>query len=384
MKKQLLLTLVVAFGFLLMMTLVPICQAQSEDTAEAQSEDTAEAQSEEPGETQSEDADDSVTDSEAEAEPDSVAPSSQRRSRRKLPAVFQAAGPTAASIQSTVDAFRAALGDPNNANAPGPLAVGRREINWDGGGNVDTTTAPVTPFDVFLNTRGARFTTPGKGLSQAPPIGPVPIGGLAGLFNNLTYSVIFQPFSPLRLFTPVKSKITEGEFFIPGVNPPPSPGVPLPDPVAPAVVTGFGAVFSDVDEQPDGRGHDNKDGRGHDNKDGRGHDNKDGRGHDNKDGRGHDKERGNCEAGTLITFFDADDKVLFSGVVPASPGDATFSFFGIVFEKALIARVRIQTGNTAPGPNDGEGTDVVMMDDFIYGEPQDPKSMPPPLPVVAP
>ena len=34
------------------------------------------------------------------------------------PAVFQAAGPTADSIQSTVDAFRAALGDPNNGNNP--------------------------------------------------------------------------------------------------------------------------------------------------------------------------------------------------------------------------------------------------------------------------
>src|SRR5829696_3656915 len=69
------------------------------------------------------------------------------------PTVFQAAGPNASSIQSTVDAFRAALGSPNNGNAPGPLASGRREINWDGGG-ADTTTAPVTPFNVFLNTRG--------------------------------------------------------------------------------------------------------------------------------------------------------------------------------------------------------------------------------------
>src|SRR5687768_1119517 len=66
-------------------------------------------------------------------------------------AVFQAAGPNAASIQSAVDAFRAALGDPNG-NAAGPLPSGRREINWDGGGGVDVTTAPVTPFNVFLNT----------------------------------------------------------------------------------------------------------------------------------------------------------------------------------------------------------------------------------------
>jgi hypothetical protein len=76
------------------------------------------------------------------------------------PIIFQAAGPTANSIQSTVDEFRAALGDPNNANNPGPLTSGRREINWDGGGPpVDTTTAPVTPFNMFLNTRGGQFTT---------------------------------------------------------------------------------------------------------------------------------------------------------------------------------------------------------------------------------
>src|SRR6185503_2643388 len=77
------------------------------------------------------------------------------------PVVFQAAGPNAASIQSTVDAFRAALGNPNNGNAPGPLVVGRREINWDGGGAATNTTDPVTPFNTFLNTRGAQFTTPG-------------------------------------------------------------------------------------------------------------------------------------------------------------------------------------------------------------------------------
>ena len=91
------------------------------------------------------------------------------------PVVFQAAGPTVDSIQSTVDAFRDALVDHNNMNNPGPLPLtsGHREINWDGGNpNIVTTTDPVTPFNVFLNTRGAQFTTPGIGLSQAPPSGP--------------------------------------------------------------------------------------------------------------------------------------------------------------------------------------------------------------------
>ena len=249
------------------------------------------------------------------------------------PTVFQAAGPNAASIQSTVDAFRAALGNLNNGNAPGPLASGRREINWDGGGANTTTDTPVTPFNVFLNTRGGQFITPGTGLSQAPPSGG-PQGGLAVLFNNPTYGTIFRTFSPQRLFTAVGSNITEALFFVPGSNG-----------GHPATVSGFGAVFTDVD-RPAGSG----------------------------------PER-NRRASTLIQYFgtaaadgddddDDDEKLLFKGVVPASPGDGSLSFFGIVFTDARIARVRITSGSVAPGPNDDGKRDIVMMDDFLYGEPQ--------------
>jgi hypothetical protein len=242
------------------------------------------------------------------------------------PAVFQAAGTDVASIQSTVDAFRARLGDPNNLNNPGPLKDGRREINWDGGNpNVLDTTAPVTPFNVFLNTRGSQFTTPGLGLSQGPPSGG-PQGGFAVLFGNPTYGKIFKTFSPSRLFTPVGSNITEAVFFIPGTNG-----------TVPAKVRGFGAVFTDVD-QPDG---------------------------DGPAGR-----RGNRGASTLIEYSDQNGRLLFSSFVPASPGDGSLSFFGIVFDDARIASVRIKAGNVAPGPNDDERHDVVVMDDFIYGEPQ--------------
>src|ERR1700752_1080286 len=104
------------------------------------------------------------------------------------PAVFQAAGPNIASIQGTITDFRNALGDPVNGNATLEAAAGRREINWDGGvppSNV--TTPPVNPFNTFLNTRGAQFTTPGIGLSQAPPSGG-PQGGLVALFGNSTYA----------------------------------------------------------------------------------------------------------------------------------------------------------------------------------------------------
>jgi hypothetical protein len=258
----------------------------------------------------------------------SLAADSQSRRSKDLdtPAVFQGAGPTKESIEGVVDEFRAALGEPNNANNSGPLANGRREINWDGGGGVDATTDPVTPFNVFLNTRGGQFTTPGVGLSQAPPSGGA-TNGLAGLFNNPTYGDTFTAFSPLRLFTPVGSNITEARFFIPGSN----GGTP-------ATVSGFGAVFTDVDEQ---------------------------------DGGGSRKKRRDHDRGsTLIEYFGVDGKRIFSSFVPASPGDASFSFFGIVFDEALIARVRITTGDEAPGPDDDDKRDIVMMDDFLYGEPQ--------------
>ena len=276
MKKHMVLTLVAVFGFLSVMALVPICQ-----TAQAQGKLVA-------------------------------------------PIIFQAAGPTKESIEGTVDAYRAALGDPDNANAPGQ-ASGRREINWDGGG-ADTTTAPVTPFNVFLNTRGGQFTTLGVGLSQAPPSGGAN-GGLEVLFNNPTYGATFSTFSPLRLFTPVGSNLTEAAFFIPGTNG-----------AEPATVRGFGAVFTDVDES---------------------------------DGIGSRLRRANPRGdSTRMEYFDRDGRLIFSSFVPASPGDASLSFFGILFEDARIARVRITTGNVAPGPDDDNEHDIVMMDDFFYSEPQ--------------
>ena len=122
------------------------------------------------------------------------------------------------------------------------------------------------------------------------------------------------------------SNITEALFFVPGTNG-----------REPATVRGFGAVFTDVD-QPDGSGP--------------------------------GKKKGNRDASTLMEYFDAHGKLLFSSFVPASPGDGSLSFFGIVFEDARIARVRITTGDVAPGPNDDGKNDIVMMDDFIYGEPQ--------------
>ena len=187
------------------------------------------------------------------------------------PTVFQAAGPDAASIQATVDAFRAELGEVNNGNASGPLASGRREINWDGGGSTATAIA-ATPFAGFLNTRGALFVTPGSGFVQAPS------SGLAETFSNPDYATIFAPFSPVRLFSPIGSNVTHVEFFLPG-----SAGGLL------ATTRGFGTVVSDVD-LPDGSGPGGK--------------------------------QGNRKASTLVEYFGLDGGLLYSNFVPASPGDA--------------------------------------------------------------
>jgi hypothetical protein len=232
------------------------------------------------------------------------------------PVTFSEGGDnTVASIQATVDAFRAALGDPNNANAPGPLPGGRREINWDGGGSTDTAPLPpVTPFNVFLNSRGGQFTTPGTGFTQAPPSGGAQ-GGLVTLFGNPTYASTFDTFSDPRLFVPVDSNITNGFFFLPGTNG-----------TVPATVSGFGAVFTDVD-LPDS---------------------------------------------TQIEYFNDAGNLLFSSFVePGTVANGSLSFLGVFFNAGEdVAQVRITTGNSALGPDDGGGVDVVAMDDFLYGEPQ--------------
>ena len=215
---------------------------------------------------------------------------------------------TIASIQAAVGEFRLTLGNPNNANDPGTVG-GRREINWDGGGA--TTASPVpTPFTGFQNTRGALFTTPGTGFLQTPLDAPE----LAAI--NATYATEFGFFSPSRIFTPIGSNITDVTFSIPGTNG-----------ATQATVSGFGAVFSDVD----------------------------------------------LEATTKMEFFNLGGSSIFTAFAPPDTvTDAGLSFIG-AFANAgeRIARVRITTGNSPLGPDDqnGDNVDVVVMDDFIYSEP---------------
>src|SRR6476661_5439304 len=85
--------------------------------------------------------------------------------------VSSASGADPASIQSSVDAYRASLGT-LNPNVPGSTGSGRREINWDG--VPDAFSAPNNLPANFFNAnspRGAVFQTQGTGFQVSAKTG---------------------------------------------------------------------------------------------------------------------------------------------------------------------------------------------------------------------
>ena len=238
--------------------------------------------------------------------------------------IFRSAqGANAAAIQATVDQFRADLGGALNPNTASTFTTGRREINWDG--VPDAFSAPNTLPANFFNVnspRGVVFTSIPDGsfgqtgfanffVSANTASGtPVRFGNI-----NATYLTIFQTFSSERLFTADRTKLTEITFFIPGTN-------------IPATVSGFGAVFCDVDNT------------------------------------------GGAD-GTIITVFKTDGTGTSFAPFAFNNG---LSFAGVSFNAGeRISRVIISSGNIQLGAANTDGVggvDVVAMDDFIYGEPR--------------
>jgi len=224
--------------------------------------------------------------------------------------VFEASGETPADIQDAVDDFRDFLG-PLNPNQVGSFPSGRREINWDG--VPDAFSAPNNLPAGFFNAnspRGAVFFTEGTGFQvSADSDNPTntPI-----LFGNLhpDFPQRFTTFSPQRLFTALGSNVTETLFFVPGST-------------TPATVTGFGVVFTDV----------------------------------------------NRSDSTKVELLNARGNLIFSqNVLPGPTNRGSQSFLGVAFDAGeRIFLVRITSGNRIPR---NSARDVVMMDDFIYAEPQ--------------
>lgn len=218
-----------------------------------------------------------------------------------------AAGANSAAIQGAVDAYRAALG-PLNPNVIGSSGSGRREINWDG--VPDAQAAPNNLPGNFFNVnspRGVILSTPGTGLQVSAIAGVAPPVEFGNI--DASYPGMFAPFSAQRLFTAIGSNIVDVSFFVAGTN-------------TAALTHGFGAVFSDVD-------------------------------------------LGNVSS---IQYFDALGVSLGTFYVPNIIGNETFSFLGVHYLVPTVSRVRITSGNQFLASGNTTG-DLVVMDDFIYGEP---------------
>lgn len=133
---------------------------------------------------------------------------------------------------------------------------------------------------------------------------------------NPTYASQFNFFSANKIFAPVGSNQLDLLFQVAGQP-------------TPAVVRGFGIVLSDVDVA-------------------------------NK---------------TTIQLFAQDGSSLGTYAAPVRSDTAGLSFIGVVYDQAIIARVRITLGTGALGAgvsdiSSGGTLDLVVLDNLIYGEPK--------------
>ncbi len=211
------------------------------------------------------------------------------------------------AIEASVDAFRALLGNPNNGAAPGPHATGRREINWDG---VPAAVTNVVHFpNAFFNTnspRGLVYDQVNRGLE---------VSDHSFTDINPTYAAEFTPFSGTKLFSPLGDNESDVRFFVAGST-------------REAAVRGFGVVFLDVD----------------------------------------------TAGSTRIELIGLDGSSLGRFNAPVRSDARGASFVGVVFRNAVISRVRIIAGDGRLAPDEidvsqGGQHDLVVMDDFLYGEP---------------
>jgi len=126
----------------------------------------------------------------------------------------------------------------------------------------------------------------------------------------------FKAFSPKKLFAAVGSNQVEVDFKLAGTT-------------TNGLVKGFGVVFSDVD----------------------------------------------LAGSTRVELFDSAGVRLADLEAPAKSGAQEFSFIGAVFASPVIARVLITSGDAAADApvtdvSAGGTKDLVVMDDFVYGEPR--------------
>ena len=221
--------------------------------------------------------------------------------------IRSASGPDAASILGVVDLFRADVSSGGVNNGNTPMSLPTGRREVNWDGGGAAANATIFPSP--MNTFNSAPTTRGLVSITAGTgfeISGQPLPEFGDI--NPTYPGIFETFSAPRLFAPLGSNVMDALFFSPGTN-------------IPASVFGFGAVFTDVD----------------------------------------------LPNTSSLEFFNTANVSLGTFFVPTFNNG--LSFLGVTFTDA-IGRVRLTTGNTPLGPNDGGGIDVVALDDFIYSEPQ--------------
>jgi hypothetical protein len=136
---------------------------------------------------------------------------------------------------------------------------------------------------------------------------------------NPSYATEFVPFSAPKLFAPIGTNKVEVLFRI-------------PDSDTVAAVKSFGAVVVDVDKANTSR----------------------------------------------LQAYDHDGNLIADIPVPVRANPDEYSLVGVSFEQPIITRVVLTLGEAAIGAgiddlSAGGGADVVVLDDFLYSEPQTPQ-----------
>jgi hypothetical protein len=211
------------------------------------------------------------------------------------------------SLVDAVRDFRTALGGDSANRDAGEQPAGRREVNWEGvqDPNLNTNTFPGDLFNTTI-TRGQVFSTIGTGLR---------VSNNDAVDIDSSYAAQFNPFSGTKTFFSIGNPKMDVHFQVAGST-------------TPATVNGFGVVFSDVD----------------------------------------------VAGATYIEFYTPAGTLLQTIEVPVRSDSAGFSFAGLVFEEPVVGFVRIVPGQAAleagrKDITDGGTGDLVIVDDFISGEP---------------
>jgi hypothetical protein len=150
-----------------------------------------------------------------------------------------------------------------------------------------------------------------RGLDLATPGAGLEVSAGFGAVNA-TYPTDFPAFSPSRVFSPIGSNVTRLTFYLPGT-------------ATHATVAGLGAIFRNVE----------------------------------------------VANSSSIEYFDRGGQSLGKFFAPTSVTKGDAEFLGVLFNPETAAQVTITTGTTALGPTDSPpGTNVVVLDDIAYPEPQ--------------